>query len=140
MGVPVTARTHVLVVDDDAGIRETIRLMLEDAGYAITESHNGAGALERLRAGAARYVVLLDYTLPDLDGLALLRTLEAEPTLADRHAVALVSARSEVDEPPLRDLCRRLGVPIIPKPFEMDELLDAVAALARRLASSPRAL
>jgi CheY-like chemotaxis protein len=126
----MTARTHVLVVDDDTGIRETIRLMLEDAGYAVTESHDGAGALERLRADATRYVVLLDYTLPDLDGLALLRTLEAEPALADRHAAMLVSARSEVNETPLRDLCRRLGVPIIPKPFEMDELLDTVEAIS----------
>jgi CheY-like chemotaxis protein len=137
MGVPVTAPTHVLVVDDDAGIRETMRLMLEGASYAVTEAHDGVEALERLRAGAARYVVLLDYTLPHLDGPTLLRTLEADPALAGHHAAALVSARREVDEPELRDLCARLGVPILPKPFEMDELLDTVAALARRLASPP---
>ncbi len=136
--MPVTApAAQVLVVDDDAGIRETIRLILEGAGYAVTEARDGAEALERLRAGAARYVVLLDYTLPQLDGPTLLRTLEADPALASRHAAALVSARREVDEPELRDLCARLGAPILPKPFEMDDLLDTVAALARRLASPP---
>jgi len=135
----VSAPAQVLVADDDAGIRETIRLMLEAAGYIVTEAHDGAEALERLRAGMARYVVLLDYTLPHLDGPTLLRTLEADPTFAGRHAAALVSARRELDEPELRDLCARLGVPILPKPFEMDDLLDTVAALARRLASPPHA-
>jgi CheY-like chemotaxis protein len=135
----VSASAQVLVVDDDAGIRETIRLILEASGYAVAEAHDGAEALERLRAGTVRYVVVLDYTLPHLDGPTLLRTLEADPALAGRHAAALVSARREVDEPELRDLCARLGVPILPKPFEMDELLDTVAALARRLASPPPA-
>ena len=133
MSVPA----QVLVVDDDTGIRETIRLILEGAGYAVTEARDGAEALERLRAGTARYVVLLDYTLPRLDGPTLLRALEADPAVAGRHVAALVSARREVDEPDLRDLCARLGAPIIPKPFEMDDLLDTVAALARRLASPP---
>lgn len=135
----MSAAAQMLVVDDDAGIRETIRLMLEAVGYVVTEAHDGAEALERLRAGAARYVVLLDYTLPHLDGPTLLRTLEADPALAGRHAAVLVSARREVDEPDLRGLCARLGVPILPKPFEMDELLETVAALARRLASPPHA-
>src|SRR5690348_12014019 len=85
----------MLVVDDDAGIRETIRLMLEAVGYVVTEAHDGAEALERLRAGAARYVVLLDYTLPHLDGPTLLRTVEADPARGGRHAGVLVSARRD---------------------------------------------
>jgi CheY-like chemotaxis protein len=57
----------VLIVDDDAGIRELLRRMLEPEGYAIVEAENGRVALERLR-GMSPSVVLLDLMMPEMDG------------------------------------------------------------------------
>ena len=57
----------VLVVDDDAGVRQLLRRMLEPAGYTVVEAANGREALERLRE-AAPGVVLLDLMMPEMDG------------------------------------------------------------------------
>ena len=57
----------VLVVDDDAGVRQLLRRMLEPAGYTVVEAANGREALERLRE-AAPGVILLDLMMPEMDG------------------------------------------------------------------------
>jgi GAF domain-containing protein/CheY-like chemotaxis protein/anti-sigma regulatory factor (Ser/Thr protein kinase) len=57
----------VLIVDDDAEIRELLRRMLEPEGYAIVEAENGRVALERLH-GVSPSVVLLDLMMPEMDG------------------------------------------------------------------------
>ena len=65
-------RTHrrdhpVLVVDDDATLRQLLRRMLEPEGYTVVEAENGRVALERLR-GVSPSVVLLDLMMPEMDG------------------------------------------------------------------------
>jgi GAF domain-containing protein/CheY-like chemotaxis protein len=57
----------VLVVDDDAGLRQLLRRMLEPEGYAVVEAENGRVALERLRE-VSPSVVLLDLMMPEMDG------------------------------------------------------------------------
>jgi signal transduction histidine kinase/CheY-like chemotaxis protein len=57
----------VLVVDDDAGLRQLLRRMLEPEGYAVVEAENGRVALERLR-DVAPSVILLDLMMPEMDG------------------------------------------------------------------------
>jgi CheY-like chemotaxis protein len=57
----------VLVVDDDEGVRQLLRRMLEPAGYTVAEAENGRVALERLRE-AVPGVVLLDLMMPEMDG------------------------------------------------------------------------
>jgi len=57
----------VLVVDDDAGVRQLLRRMLEPEGYAVIEAENGRAALERLRE-ISPSVILLDLMMPEVDG------------------------------------------------------------------------
>jgi CheY-like chemotaxis protein len=57
----------VLVVDDDAGLRQLLRRMLEPEGYAVVEAANGREALERLR-DVSPSVILLDLMMPEMDG------------------------------------------------------------------------
>jgi CheY-like chemotaxis protein len=57
----------VLVVDDDAGVRQLLRRMLEPEGYTVVEAENGRAALDRLRA-VAPSVVVLDLMMPEMDG------------------------------------------------------------------------
>jgi CheY-like chemotaxis protein len=57
----------VLVVDDDAAVRQLLRRMLEPEGYAVVEAENGRVALERLR-DLTPSVVLLDLMMPEMDG------------------------------------------------------------------------
>jgi CheY-like chemotaxis protein len=59
----------ILVVDDDAGLRQLLRRMLEPEGYAVVEAENGRVALARLRE-ASPSLILLDLMMPEMDGFA----------------------------------------------------------------------
>ena len=72
----------VLVVDDDAGMRQRLRSILEKSGWRVREAGDGAEALERV-AEAAPHLILLDLTMPVMDGFSFLhrlRSLPAGPT------------------------------------------------------------
>src|SRR2546426_5766527 len=69
-------RLEVLVVDDDAAIRESLRMVLEHAGHTVSEAESGDQALEVLE-GRRVDAVLLDLNMPGIDGLdALVRRSE----------------------------------------------------------------
>src|SRR2546427_11960937 len=64
--------SRVLVVDDEPGLRQSLGLLLADAGYDVAAEGNGAKALERALAEPFD-LVLCDVRMPDMDGLAFLR-------------------------------------------------------------------
>jgi CheY-like chemotaxis protein len=126
---------EVLVVDDDADIRESLRFALEDAGWTVDEAPDGAGALDLLRASERALVVLLDHVMPHLDGESLLRIIAGDPDLATRHAYILVTASARIQqiEADLQRLSA-LSVPVLRKPFDVEALLALVDQAAARLA------
>lgn len=125
---------RVLIVDDDAAIRQTLRAALEDEDYAVLEAGNGLAALDILRESVEPLVTLLDLRMPVMDGMRLLRTLDAEAgALARRHRFLVVTANQDTITAEDRTLLGRFDVPVIAKPFDLDELLDAVEAAALRL-------
>ena len=63
---------HILVVDDEPDIRQTLREILEDEGFRVTLAGNGAQAREAYRENLPD-LVLLDIWMPDVDGITLLR-------------------------------------------------------------------
>ncbi|HEY7356235.1 MAG TPA: response regulator, partial [Ktedonobacterales bacterium] len=100
----------VLIVDDDEEIRVSLRLFLEDEGYRVAEALDGEEALTLLRRRSERRVVLLDHLMPVLDGTGVLRTLQAEPALAQQHTFILITALPRLPLP-AQDLSTLLGVP-----------------------------
>jgi CheY-like chemotaxis protein len=80
--------------------------------------------------------VLLDQLMPVLDGTGFLRAVEANPALLGKHAYILLTARSRISTPVL-ELAASLGVPVLKKPFELDQLLTLVAQSAARLDDAP---
>lgn len=124
---------HVLVVDDDRSIRETLRCVLEDEGYDVLEAPDGMAALDVLRSSPAPSVVLLDLMMPRLDGVGVLDAVVHDRRLASQHAYIVITAnRYRLDARASR-LLTDLHVPVVPKPFDMDSLLDAVALATRRI-------
>jgi CheY-like chemotaxis protein len=117
---------HVLVVDDDADIRLAMRTLLEEVGgHTVQEAPNGEEALEVLRASPRPLVVLLDLLMPGMDGIAVLQAVAADETLATRHRYMLVTvSRRALNKEFPEDLA--FMVPVIPKPFDMDDLLQMV--------------
>jgi len=86
----------VLVVDDDADTRQRMRTVLEKNGWTVTEAGNGLEALDQV-AHAVPKLILLDLTMPVMDGFSFLRELRERPGCADVPVVVL-SARDLTSE------------------------------------------
>jgi len=80
----------VLVVDDDADVRHRMRTLLERNGWTVVEASNGQEALERL-AHAIPRLILLDLTMPVMDGFTFLHALRQRPDCADIPVVVLTA-------------------------------------------------
>jgi DNA-binding response OmpR family regulator len=116
----------VLLVDDDPAIRRAVAAGLELEGFAVVPASGGRAALE----AAARVqpaVVLLDLSMPDLDGLEVLARLRAS---GDQVPVCVLSARDEVDD---RVAGLQAGADdYVVKPFALEEVVARLHALLRR--------
>ncbi len=71
-------RRRVVVVDDDPLFLSTLTLNLEDAGFDVAAFTGGAAALDHLNAGASPDAIILDWHMPEMDGLELLQRLRAQ--------------------------------------------------------------
>jgi two-component system, OmpR family, response regulator CpxR len=109
----------VLVVDDDPDIRETLRFVLEEAGYRVYSAENGREALAVLaEASPLPGLILLDLMMPVMSGDEMLRALKKVHALA-QIPVMIVTA-SGAPMPPLASGLLR-------KPVDLDALLRTVA-------------
>jgi two-component system response regulator MtrA len=118
---------HVLLVEDDASIREVATLGLEQAGLRVTASADGRDGLDRFREGGID-LVLLDVMLPSLDGFEVCREIRRESTTP----IVMLTARSEVHDVVVG---LELGADdYVTKPFELPELVARVKAVLRRSA------
>ncbi len=84
------AEGDVLVVDDDPDTRQRMCVMLRKGGWTVVEAGNGQEALERI-AHATPRLILLDLTMPVMDGFAFLRALRERPGCADIPVVVLTA-------------------------------------------------
>jgi DNA-binding NarL/FixJ family response regulator len=126
-GTPQASRLiRLLVVDDDAGIRTLLEVTvrLDERFELVGSAATGSDCLEYLRSGAAADVVLLDVTLPDVDGIELLATVRE---LAGNARIALFTGWSD---PETLERARAAGADaVFAKDGEPRRLLDGLAAL-----------
>jgi DNA-binding response OmpR family regulator len=121
---------HVLVAEDDPDLCYLLRTTLEDAGFAVHESHDGPSALEVI-AGQPVDIVLLDLGLPDMDGYEVLRELRLD---SDLPVIVLSGRRSEVDRTAAFD---HGADDYVTKPFSAVDLLARIGAVLRRARPTP---
>jgi chemotaxis family two-component system sensor histidine kinase/response regulator PixL len=112
--VPQRFRT-VLVVEDDADIREVTAELLREAGGRVVEAVDGADALGKLDQLECPCLIVLDLVMPRMDGLEFLERLQAHPRAA-HFSVVMMTGRS--DPPGAQGV---LGV--LRKPFDVDQLV-----------------
>jgi DNA-binding response OmpR family regulator len=123
---PAAAGPVVLLVDDDPAIRRAVSAGLELEGFTVVAASGGRAALEAA-ARVAPAVVLLDLSMPDLDGLEVLERLRAG---GDQVPVCVLSARDEVDD---RVAGLQAGADdYVVKPFALEEVVARLHALLRR--------
>ena len=124
---PASIKPHVLVVDDDKAVRESLRRSLEFNGYAVSLAADGAEALAGI-GGLVPDVVVMDVMMPRLDGIEATKALRK----AGNHTPVLVlTARDAVGD-------RVEGLDAgaddyLTKPFALQELLARLRALLRRV-------
>lgn len=129
--------TWALIVDDDASIRDALQFALRSAGYAIVEVGDGEDAVDVLRATPNRAVVLLDIHMPGMNGSTVLDMLKDDPCLARRHAWIVMSADHDALRRIAREQCADRALAFLKKPFDMEDLLMAVAQQVSRLPPDP---
>lgn len=124
---PTSPPSHILVVEDDAGIRELIMVQLAREPYRVASADSILDARAALRADQVD-LIILDLNLPDGDGVDLCRQLRAEGYAG---AIIMVTARDAAID---RILGLELGADdYLTKPFEPRELLARVRGLLRRI-------
>ncbi len=117
-------RGRILVVDDERDEADILRKLLEGEGYDVDIAHNGREALELLRLRRPS-MILLDYEMPEMDGLQVIRELKSDqstrdlPILLSTSSQVLASERDQADE-------------FLPKPFVIEDLLALVEKMLCR--------
>jgi CheY-like chemotaxis protein len=112
---------RVLVVDDDGDIRDALKEILEDEGYAVGVAGNGAEALSVLRAGPRPNLVLLDLMMPVMNGWQFRAEQKRDPVLAD-IPVVVITADAHVG-----DKSSQIGAEgFLKKPIQLVDLLRTI--------------
>jgi CheY-like chemotaxis protein len=119
--VPFGGTESILLVDDDAMLRDTTRQLLQNLGYKVTTAAGGTEALELLDGGMFPQIILLDVVMPGFAGLPLLKEMKKRlPSVP----VLLVSGYST--DKTVQDMLDFGAVELVQKPFSMEALAGAV--------------
>ena len=118
-------RRPILVVDDDAGLREILEMALRGEGYSVLVARDGLEALATIEDERPA-VVLLDWMMPRLDGPGFAAEL-ARRGLRGRVPILLLTAANGAEE----RAAQIRAESVLAKPFELPDLLDEVDRLAR---------
>lgn len=114
-------RGRVLIVEDDTDLRETLSQILTDEGYRVWSAEHGRAALECLRDGSKTCLILLDLTMPVMNGWQFRAEQREDPDLA-QIPVVVISAGAN-----LADQVIPLGIQdYIRKPIQLGQLLATV--------------
>lgn len=108
----------ILIIEDDEGIRSTLRLMLELEGYTVLVAENGKEGLEILPRMQRPCLILLDLMMPVMNGWEFMQALEKDMILATIPVVIVTAYGSRGIETKAQGL--------IKKPVKLDELLSLV--------------
>jgi PAS domain S-box-containing protein len=122
----------VLIVDDNKNNRTILKEMLHLKGILVKEANSGEEAFETLHSGAKFDAILMDYHMPDLDGLATIEKIKLDKTLrASNIPVLLLS--SSADQASVIDLSKNLGINLrLVKPVKMQELFQALSMITKK--------
>jgi CheY-like chemotaxis protein len=117
----VASKPHILVVENDDEIRDTLMLLLEDEGYRVTSAAGGQEAMAQLAGpGGLPVIIILDLTMPGMTGHEVLERLGRDPVLAAIPVVVCSAVLTAVPAGARRHL---------KKPFALKALLEIVSDL-----------
>jgi CheY-like chemotaxis protein len=124
---------RVLVIDDEAAIRYTVHLLLEESGFAVTVASNGREGMTAFRANPPD-LVLTDILMPEQEGIETILQIRR---LCPKAKIIAMSGGGRIGNTDFLSIAKGLGADAtIAKPFEIEALLDLMQSL---LAPAPSA-
>ena len=112
---------RILIVEDDADLREALSDVLRDEGYEVTSAADGQEALDRLRREARPSLILLDLTMPVMSGWQFRAEQSRDPDLSEIPVVVLSAGEH------LAEQMIAIGIDeFVHKPIELDHLLKKI--------------
>jgi two-component system chemotaxis response regulator CheY len=117
---------NALVVDDSGTIRIILTKYLEGLGFAVTEATNGLEALHRLKGMGRADVVLVDWNMPEMDGISFVRAVRAEPAY-DGLLLMMVSTNCEQSH--IAEALAAGANAYVTKPFTRDGIREKLDVL-----------
>jgi DNA-binding response OmpR family regulator len=126
--MPDTKKTRILIIDDDVGFRDLLRLHLSAAGYQVQVAEDGVTGGRALLAQTPDLIVS-DLNMPFLDGFELLSLLRSEPETAS-IPVILLSGRSDGDT--MAKAVELGAADFLIKPVTRDQLFESIEACLTR--------
>ena len=115
---------HALIVDDSTTIRKILTAYLQKLGFDVTAAVNGRDGLDRLKAMEKADVVLVDWNMPEMDGISCLKALRAM-NLEPRPLVVMCTTENSVSK--IREALEAGADEYIMKPYDREVLLDKLA-------------
>ncbi|HEX5043003.1 MAG TPA: response regulator [Candidatus Polarisedimenticolaceae bacterium] len=130
---------RILLIDDDADFRASVRALLETAGYAVLEECDGEGGLRTARS-AGPHLILLDVMMRErTEGFFVLQEIRRTPSLADLPVIVSSSLYSEHPFFRVREDAGWMPADLfLPKPLRPKQLLEEVARLLARAPAESR--
>lgn len=119
-------RPAILLVEDDDAISEMVVETLLAAGYDVTRAHNGAEGLECLRQGQIPRLMLLDWSMPVMNGPEMFAAMQSQPEWRDLPVVLLTAH----DDAKSKAIALR-AIGYLKKPIDSDDLLRMVGGVVR---------
>ncbi len=118
---------HILIIDDDLKLTALITKFLENHSYKVSSFDNPKNALQALGEKHNFELIILDITLPEMDGFQVLREIRQNLTIP----IIMLTARGEVSD---RIIGLELGADdYMPKPFEPEELIARIQSIMCRI-------
>ena len=109
---------HIVVIEDDTDLRETLKDLLEMEGFRVITASNGREGLREIEQNGQPCLILLDLMMPVMNGWEFLEVLRRERTASlARTPVAVVSAAADV-----ADVERDYGCSVLKKPVSLERL------------------
>ena len=131
---------HALIVDDSTTMRMILKLHLKKLGFDVTEAINGRDALDRLKGMAKADLVMVDWNMPEMDGISFVRAVRAEGHYA---TLPLMMVTTNTDRAHVAEALDAGADEYIMKPFTGDmireklELLGLLAAYPHEAEARP---
>jgi CheY-like chemotaxis protein len=116
---------RVLVVDDDADARDSLADYLETIGYSVQTASNGAEALSYLESAPPPVVILLDLTMPVMDGFRFRAAQLKKPAIADVPVIVITAEGARADPDGSMQ-----GVSFLRKPIQHGRLVEEIGKVA----------